>query len=143
MSVSYENSNLRIRGIPAKYGGFETFAHGLSTRLVKKNYDITVSCEYEPEESRFKDFHGVKLIYFPIKPPKSYFIRKFYETLFDVYFLIKLATKNDIIYFLGTEVGIFLFIPKILKRNIKLLVNIDGVMWKRTKYNKLEQLILK
>lgn len=131
------------RGIPAKYGGFETFADGLSTRLAKKGYKITVSCEYEDPESRFEDYNGVKLTYFPIKPPKSYFLRKFYETFYDIYFLLTLTRKSKIIYFLGTEVGIFLFIPRLLKRNIKLIVNIDGVMWKRTKYNRLERWLLK
>lgn len=131
------------RGIPAKYGGFETFSDGLSTRLAEKGYDISVSCEYEDPETRINCYNGVKLYHFPIKPPKSYFLRKFYENISDIYFLLKLTKKNDIIYFLGTEVGMFLFIPKLLKRDIKLIVNIDGVMWKRTKFNKFEQWLLK
>jgi rhamnosyltransferase len=131
------------RGIPAKYGGFETFAEGLSTRLVEKGYDVTVSCEYQDPNERFEDYHGVKLSYFPLKPPNSYFLRKIYENLSDIYFLFKLVHRSDVIYFLGTEVGMFLFIPKLLKRNIKLMVNIDGVMWKRTKFNRLERWLLK
>ncbi|MGB9980653.1 DUF1972 domain-containing protein [Methanobacterium sp.] len=131
------------RGIPAKYGGFETFAEGLSTKLVKKGYDITVTCEYEPPESRNKEYNGVKLEYFPLKPPKSYFLRKFYENISDIYFLIKLSRSYNSIYFLGIEVGMFLFIPKLLKRRSKLFVNIDGVMWKRTKFNMLERSLLK
>ncbi|WP_432704167.1 DUF1972 domain-containing protein [Methanothermobacter thermautotrophicus] len=131
------------RGIPANYGGFETFAEGLATRMVKENYDITVTCEYEPPESRIDDYKGVKLIYFPLKPPENYFLRKFYENLSDIYFLLKLSRRFDIIYFLGIEVGLFLFIPKILNRNLMLMVNIDGVMWKRTKFNILERWLLK
>jgi len=131
------------RGIPAKYGGFETFAEGLSTKLVKKGYDITVTCEYEPPESRFKDYKGVKLDYFPIKPPNNYFLRKFYENISDIYFLMKLSRNYDLIYFLGIEVGMFLFIPHILNKALKLVVNIDGVMWDRTKFNKFERWLLK
>jgi rhamnosyltransferase len=131
------------RGIPAKYGGFETFAEGLSARLVEKGYDVTVSCEYQTPDERLNDFKGVKLSYFPFKPPHSYFLRKFYENLSDLYFLFKLTRKNDIIYFLGTEVGMFLFIPKVLKQGIQLIVNIDGVMWKRTKFNLFERWLLK
>lgn len=131
------------RGIPAKYGGFETFAEGLATRLVEKGYDITVTCEYEPQESRINDYKGVKLKYFSLKSPKNYSLRKVYETISDINFLIKLSRKYDMIYFLGTEVGIFLFIPSILKKKLKLLVNIDGVMWKRDKFSRLEKWILK
>ncbi|MGP8024376.1 MAG: DUF1972 domain-containing protein [Methanobacterium sp.] len=134
---------LGSRGIPAKYGGFETFAEGLSSRLVENGYEITVSCEYQPLNSRINEFNGVKLEYFPLKAPKSYLLRMFYENLSDIYFLIKLTRNHDLIYFLGTEVGFFLFIPKLLKSNIRLLVNIDGVMWKRTKFNKFARFLLK
>ena len=92
------------RGIPAKYGGFETFAQGLTENLVKNGYDVTVSCEYEPAESRKEGYKGVKLDYFPIKPPKNYFLRKVYENLSDIYFLIKLSRKHQFIYFLGIKV---------------------------------------
>lgn len=131
------------RGIPAKYGGFETFAEGLSTKLAKKGYNITVTCEYEPPESRINEYNGVNLKYFPVKPPNSYFLRKFYENLSDIYFLIKLSRNYNMIYFLGIEVGMFLFIPHLINRTSKLAVNIDGVMWKRTKFNKLERWLLK
>ncbi len=130
------------RGIPAKYGGFETFAEGLSTRLVKNGFEITVTCEYEPLESRISRFNDVKLEYFPFKPPENYLLRMFYENLSDIYFLIKLTRHSDLIYFLGIEVGFFLFIPRLLKHNIRLLVNIDGVMWKRTKFNQFARFLL-
>jgi rhamnosyltransferase len=131
------------RGIPAKYGGFETFAQGLTENLVKNGYDVTVSCEYEPAESRKDEYKGAILDYFPVKPPKNYFLRKVYENLSDIYFLIKLSREHDLIYFLGIEVGMFLFIPKIINRRSMVLVNIDGVMWQRSKFNLLERWLLK
>ncbi|MGH9916566.1 MAG: DUF1972 domain-containing protein, partial [Pyrinomonadaceae bacterium] len=33
---------LGTRGIPANYGGFETFAERLSTRLVARGHQVTV-----------------------------------------------------------------------------------------------------
>jgi hypothetical protein len=35
---------LGTRGIPASYGGFETFAEQLSTRLVARGHHVTVYC---------------------------------------------------------------------------------------------------
>lgn len=131
------------RGIPAKYGGFETFAEGLTENLVENGHEVTVSCEYEPPNSRIKDYKGAKLEYFPLKPPKNYLLRKFYENLSDIYFLIKLSKKANLIYFLGIEIGMFLFIPKIINRKSKIMVNVDGVMWKRRKFNALERWLLK
>ncbi len=134
---------LGCRGIPAKYGGFETFAQGLTENLVEEGYEVTVSCEYEATDLRDDSYKGAKLEYFPIKPPNNYFLRKFYENLADIYFLIKLSRGNNLIYFLGIEVGMFFFIPKILNRNSKILVNVDGVMWRRSKFNLLERWLLK
>lgn len=134
---------LGSRGIPAKYGGFETFAEGLTENLIKRGFDLTVSCEYEPSKSRVDELNGIKLEHFPIRPPDNYFLRKFYENLSDIYFLIRLSKHYDVIIFLGIEVGMFLFIPKLLNTRIKTLVNIDGVMWERTKFNRFEQWLLK
>lgn len=134
---------LGCRGIPAKYGGFETFTEGLTLNLEDKGFEVTVSCEYESPDSRRESFNGAKLEYFPFKPPQNYVLRKFYENLSDIYFLIKLSRSQDLIYFLGIEVGLFLFIPRILNRKSKLVVNVDGVMWERTKFNMLERWLLK
>ena len=38
----YENSNIRTRGIPNHYGGFEQFAENLSFRLVDLGHDVSV-----------------------------------------------------------------------------------------------------
>ena len=35
---------LGTRGIPANYGGFETFAEELSWRLVERGHQVTVYC---------------------------------------------------------------------------------------------------
>jgi len=129
------------RGIPAKYGGFETFAEKISTKLVERKHSVTVSCEYESK--RMEEYRDVKLCYFPFPPPKSYFLRKFYEIFSDIYFIYKLSGVSNFIYVLGAGAGLFLFIPKIFGKKSKVMVNIDGVEWKRDKFTRLEKLMLK
>lgn len=129
------------RGIPAKYGGFETFAEKLSTKLAEREHSVTVSCEYESK--RVEEYRGVKLCYFPFPPPKSYFLRKFYEISSDIYFIYYLGKMSDFIYVLGAGAGLFLFIPKIFRKKSKVMVNIDGVEWKRDKFSAMEKLMLK
>ena len=53
---------LGTRGIPANYGGFETFAEELSTRLAARGHHVTVYCRQRPEEPRYR---GVELRYLP------------------------------------------------------------------------------
>ena len=53
---------LGTRGIPARYGGFETFADELSTRLAARGHIVTVYCrEKHPEPT----YRGVRLKYLP------------------------------------------------------------------------------
>src|SRR5881227_1595640 len=53
---------LGTRGVPANYGGFETFAEELSTRLVQRGHQVTVYCRQRSERSIYR---GVKLRYLP------------------------------------------------------------------------------
>src|SRR4051794_19529929 len=63
---------LGTRGIPANYGGFETFAEELSTRLVDRGHSVTVWCR---ERHSGPTYRGVALRYVPA-------IRhKYFETL--------------------------------------------------------------
>ena len=56
---------LGTRGIPASYGGFETFAEHLSTRLVARGHDVTVYCRAHYVSPRQLEFHGVRLKVLP------------------------------------------------------------------------------
>ena len=70
---------LGIRGIPAKYGGFETFAEELAIRLAKCGIEVTVFCEDKGHE-KGNSYKGVQLRY--IKPPKAGLLsRGFYELM--------------------------------------------------------------
>ena len=50
------------RGIPGRYGGFETFAEELSTRLTARGHTLTVYCRERHTEPAYR---GVRLQYLP------------------------------------------------------------------------------
>ncbi|MCE7699810.1 MAG: DUF1972 domain-containing protein, partial [Methanobacterium paludis] len=81
------------RGI-ANYGGFETFVSELAPRLVKKGFDVYCSCEKDDVMSA--EYKGAKLIYFPIKMPLNYQLRKFVEFFYDIYFGFICSFKCDV-----------------------------------------------
>src|ERR687893_1616021 len=56
---------LGTRGVPASYGGFETFAEQLSTRLVARGHDVTVYCRAHYVSPRQIEFKGVRLKVLP------------------------------------------------------------------------------
>ena len=126
---------LGSRGIPAKYGGFETFAERVAPALAAEGREVWVSCEgtAPPRPSEYK---GVKLFYFPLKP----FRRVLYETIYDVYSLLRASLTCDCMIMLGYGAGLFFFIPKLFRK--KIAVNVDGREWTREKYNSLEKTAL-
>ena len=50
------------RGIPANYGGFETFAEELSTRLAARGHQVTVYCRERYPQAEYR---GVRRQYLP------------------------------------------------------------------------------
>ena len=127
---------LGSRGIPAKYGGFETFAERVAPALAAEGREVWVSCEgtARPRPSEYK---GAKLFYFPLKP----FRRVFYETIYDIYSLLRASLTCECVIMLGYGAGFFFFIPKLFRK--KLAVNVDGREWTREKYNSLEKMVLR
>ena len=56
---------LGTRGIPANYGGFETFAEELSPRLAARGHDVTVYCRSHHVSKELKEYKGVRLVVLP------------------------------------------------------------------------------
>jgi len=132
------------RGIPAKYGGFETIAEELAERLTKLGHRVTVTCERRPDDSVANEsYKGVELCFSPFRSPGTYGVRKFYEVFNDLYFVLKLARGVDILYLLGYSAGILQFVPRLLSEGTAFIVNIDGVEWKRRKFNLFEKALVR
>ncbi len=95
------------RGIPARYGGFETFAEELSTRLVERGHQVTVYCrERHPEPS----YRGVRLRYLPT-------IRhKYFDTLAHTFLstLHLLGSRYDALLYCNAANAIFTWMPRVL-----------------------------
>ncbi len=117
------------RGIPANYGGFETFAEELSVNLVKEfKYSVTVvgDCNQKITNSYSTNYEGVNLLYSKYSKSDNPFL--FY------YDSIKLVSKsNNIIYSCGPAGGIYGWIAR--RNNAIMITNPDGLNWQRPKWN--------
>jgi len=125
---------LGTRGIPNNYGGFEQFAEYLSVGLVSQGFQVTV---YNPHLHPFgnNSFKGVDIV--RIYCPESYlgaFANFIYDflCLWDAY-----RKKFDIVYELGygSSAISFMLLRLIKPRKSLLITNMDGLEWKRTKWN--------
>lgn len=126
---------LGSRGIPAKYGGFETFAEELAVRLVKRGIEVTVYCE-AGEGVEEDTYQGVRLVH--IRTPR---LGPLTTIIFDLLCLWHARKAFDVVYMLGYATSIFCFIPRLW--GCKVWINMDGVEWARSKWGTLAKLWFK
>ncbi len=120
---------LGTRGVPASYGGFETFAEHLSTRLVARGHEVTVYCRSHYVSPRQLEYHGVRLKVLPTIRHKYFdtVVHGFLSTLyavpqrFDAALICNAANAPfaPILRFTGTPVAL----------------NVDGLEHKRKKWS--------
>jgi glycosyltransferase involved in cell wall biosynthesis len=120
-----------IRGIPANYGGFETFAEELSTRLAQRGHEVTVYGRSNNIKHKDKFYRGVRLM---ILPTISH---KYFDTVAHTFLCVlhSLTQKYDVILICNSANAIFSWIPRL--KWIPVALNVDGLEWKRAKWNAL------
>ncbi|MDZ7316702.1 MAG: glycosyltransferase [candidate division KSB1 bacterium] len=118
-----------IRGIPANYGGFETFAEELSTRLVQRGHQVTVFGRSNIIQYEGKFYRGVCI---EILPTISH---KYFDTVAHTFLctLKSFFTHYDVVFICNSANALFSFIPRLMGKPV--VLNVDGLEWKRQKWN--------
>ncbi|WP_297671087.1 beta 1-4 rhamnosyltransferase Cps2T [Thomasclavelia sp.] len=125
------------KGIPAKYGGFETFVEKLTENQKSKEIKYHVACVGENNE----EFEYNNARCFKVKVPD---IGSAKAVLYDLYALKEVISyirtnnlKGSIVYILACRIGPFISYYKnqLHKLDCSLYVNPDGHEWKRAKWN--------
>lgn len=133
------------KGIPAKYGGFETFVEKLTEYQTDNSLQYHVACMSENSlKSNYRDKHFEynNADCFNIDVPNIGPAKAIYYDVKALDYAIKLAIKNQnknpIFYILACRIGPFIgnFKKRIKKINGKLFVNPDGHEWLREKWSK-------
>lgn len=116
-------------GIPARYGGFETFTEQVA-RILCEDFDISVYCSsqfYSPNEQD-ANWNGIRRLFLPISA------NGFRSIIYDLKGIRKSRRSADTIIILGVGTGLFLFsFTKRIRQ--KIWLHIDGIEWKRKKWN--------
>ena len=135
------------RGLPAQYGGFETFVEKLVSHKVSPAIRYHVACLSDESTGNHFDYKGADC--FTVNPPKLGPARVIAYDMMAINYSLKLIKKegiqSPIFYILGNTIGAFIvyFAKKIQSVGGILLVNPDGLEWKRAKWSKPVQSYLK
>lgn len=122
---------LGIRGLPARHGGFETFAEYLCSFLIAKGWRVTVYCQEDGEGEMYEsEWHGVKRIHIPIKNEGS-----LGTIIFDLKSVWHARKNKGLHLTLGYNTACFNIIQRLY--GITNVINMDGIEWKRQKWGKV------
>jgi glycosyltransferase involved in cell wall biosynthesis len=122
-------------GLPAKYGGFETLVEYL-TRYLGTKYNLSIYCSKTDPQNQLKEYKGAKLIYLPLKANNAQSI------IYDAVSIIHAWFYFDILLVLGCSGCIILPFKFLFKRK-KIILNLGGLDWQRSKWNLLTRKFLK
>jgi glycosyltransferase involved in cell wall biosynthesis len=123
---------LGCRGVPARHGGFETFAEDLARYLTARNHEVTVYCQAAPGGPiKIDRWEEIRRIHIPAPEGALGTI------LFDLAAVRHSSHERGVVLTLGYNTGVLNFLYRL--RRIPNLMNMDGIEWKRQKWSKLQR----
>ena len=117
------------RGIPANYGGFETFAEELSHRLVERGHRVTVYGRSHFVDSQLETYRGVQIRSLPCVRTK--YLETVSHTCIST--LLGLLQPYDVVLICNAANAALCWIPKLAGQ--KVVLNVDGIERLRKKWS--------
>jgi len=120
-----------IRGVPANYSGFETCAEELGARLADRGHQVTVYCRPHHVAYRGSRYRGMELVYLPTIRTKH--LETIVHTALSL--LHALPRRYDVVLMFIVGNSILAWLPRLVGSAV--VLNVDGLDWKRRKWNTL------
>lgn len=127
---------LGTKGIPAAYGGFETFAEQLSIRLAARGHRVTVYAEADGAPAGDGTYQGVRVRY--RRRPRWGAAS---VLAYDCFCLWDARHDYDLVYMLGYGAAWACWWPRAF--GVPVWINVDGLEWSRSKWGKAARVYLR
>lgn len=128
---------LGTRGVPAAYGGFETFAEELGARLVDRGHAVTVYGRRHVIPAGVHEHRGMRLRVLPT-------IRhKYLDTVVNTALSVVdvLPRRFDVVLICNNANAPFALVPRLTGSHV--VLNVDGLEWQRGKWGTAGRLYYK
>lgn len=125
-------------GVPGNYGGFETFVDSCTPTLAKTFDKVIVTCDRSRYDTHEPQWNGVHRIFIPVRANGAWSVIHDFLAFFAVFWRV------ETIVVLGVSAGIFfpLFRMACAPFSKRLIVNVDGIEWRREKFSPLKRAFL-
>ncbi|HEY4459667.1 MAG TPA: DUF1972 domain-containing protein, partial [Pseudonocardiaceae bacterium] len=124
-------SLIGTRGVPARYGGFETCVEEVGRRLVEMGEHVTVYCRVPngDADDRPPEYLGMRLVHLPAMR------RKTLETLSHTALSVghAIVHRCDVAFVFNAANAPLLPLLRLAK--IPVVTHVDGLEWKRAKWS--------
>jgi glycosyltransferase involved in cell wall biosynthesis len=126
-------------GVPNCYGGFESFVEAVAPEISARGGKVSVTCDSNRYEDLTPKYKGLNREFLSISA------NGWQSPIHDLFAFFKILKAHQTIVVLGVSAGPLFLLMRIITSitGKKLVVNIDGIEWRRTKFTKKVRLILR
>lgn len=122
------------RGVPARYGGFETCVEEVGMRLAERGHEVVVYCRKTGSETdSLTRYRGMSLVQLPALRRRS--LETLSHTALSVAHLAVRPTDAAVVFNCANAP----FLPFLRYRGIPFATHVDGLEWQRAKWGKAGQ----
>ena len=121
------------RGVPARYGGFETAVEEIGRRLVNRGHEVTVFCRSAADELVEGRYLGMSRVVLPALTTRAL------ETLSHTALSVMHPSLAEADVALVFNAGNAPLLPVLRARGIPVATHVDGLEWQRAKWGPLGQ----
>lgn len=117
------------RGVPARYGGFETAIEEVGQRLVERGHDVVVYCRNTDGSTELPAEHlGMQLVHLPALHRRS--LETLSHTGLSALHLVRNRTDAAIVFNAANAP----WLPLLRAAGVPVATHVDGLEWKRAKW---------
>jgi glycosyltransferase involved in cell wall biosynthesis len=116
------------RGVPARYGGFETCVEEVGSRLVRRGHEVIVYCRTAGDD-RPSTHLGMRLVHLPALRTRS--LETLSHTALSVLHLLRWRADAVVLFNAANAP----FLPLLRLNGLPVATHVDGLEWKRAKWS--------
>lgn len=117
------------RGVPARYGGFETCVEQVGQRLAARGHEVTVYCRTDGRTNKAEtEYLGMELVHLPALRRRS--LETLTHTGLSVLHLLRHRPDAAVVFNAANSP----WLPLLRAARIPVATHVDGLEWKRAKW---------
>lgn len=128
-------------GVPARYGGFETLAEQLARHVSPGSVRFVIYCQRSayPGESGSEGFAGHERVFLPLRA--NGIQSMVHDAIAMCHALF--VRRVEVLLVLGYSGAWFLPLVRLLRPRLRVVINVDGMEWRREKFGRLARKVLR